>query len=167
MEENITASFSELPTVAQVLEEFIPDDATCISVKINIPDFDPSDNNFVPPSFGDIVQYLKDSSVDILACSSGIHLEGRNEIPHVHYHFICNHYNEPSNPSQHRKRWLAKECNSLCNLDNVTFKYQRLEPKKPKYQFLAYPLKEGRVLPKRYYLYDGGFMNKEMRDLLL
>lgn len=167
MEENLTISFSELPTIAQVLEEFIPDDATCISVKINVPDFDPSDNNFTPPSFTDIVRYLKDSSVDILACSSGIHLEGRNDTPHIHYHFVCNHYNEPTNPSQHRKRWLSKECNSHYNLDNVSFKYQRLEARKPKYQFLAYPLKEGRVLLKRHYLYNGDLMSKDMRDFLL
>lgn len=153
--------------LCETLENFIPDDATCISVKINIPDYDASDNNFVPPAFGSINRYLKDCGVEILAVSSGIHLEGRREIPHLHYHYITKHYNEPSNPSQHRKRWLAKQGNETESFDEATFKYQRLESNKPKYQFLAYPLKEGRMLKSKYYIYNNEVMCSEMKNYLL
>lgn len=165
--ENITLTFSENLSLSEMMEQFIPDDATCISVKINIPDYDPSDNQFIPPNFADIVKYLKDSGVEILACSSGIHLKGRTEIPHIHYHFIANHYNAPSNPSQHRKRWMGKEENKMCSLDDASFKYQNLKKNEPRFQFLAYPLKEGIKVLRRCYIYDGQKMSNEMLDFLL
>lgn len=167
MDENITLEFSEKVPICQVLEDFIPDDATCISVKLNIPDYDLSDNNYVVPYWTDIKNYLKDSGVEILCASSGIHINGKKQIPHVHYHIIANHYNEPSNPSQHRKRWLAKADNKTCSFGDASFKYQTLEQNKPKYQFLSYPLKEGIVLQSRYYIYDGKNMTKEMKDFLM
>lgn len=167
MADNITLEFSENVPVCQVLEDFIPDDATCISVKINIPDYDPSDCNFTAPHWTDIKNYLMDSGVEILCASSGIHINGKKQIPHVHYHIIANHYNEPSNPSQHRKRWLAKTDNKTCSFGDSSFKYQPLEQNKPKYQFLSYPLKEGIILPLRHYIYDGKPMLKEMRNFLL
>lgn len=154
-------------SICEILENFIPEDATCISVKINIPDYDASDNNFVPPAFGTVKQYLEDSGVEILACSSGIHFQGRKEIPHIHYHFITTHYNGVSNPSQHRKRWLAKADNHNHDFQDAQFKYQALEANKPKYQFLAYPLKEGNKLSSKYYLYDGSKMTSEMVSFLL
>jgi len=167
MADNITLAFSETLPLCEQLETFIPDDATCISVKLNIPDYDPSDNNWRPPVWSDTVAYLKDCGVEILAASSGIHLEGKKQIPHIHYHFIVSHYNEPSNPSQHRKRWLSKAGHESYSFEDAQFKYQRLEQNKPRYQFLSYPLKEGNKLLSRYYLYDGSKMSKEMRDFLL
>lgn len=165
MDDLTTTTLGE--SIAQKLQDFIPDDATCISVKINIPDYDASDNNWVAPAFADINKYLKDSGVDILAISSGIHVNGRNQIPHVHYHFITAHINPPANPSGHRTRWLAKKGNEEANFQGASFKYTRLEPNKPKYQFLSYPLKEGIMLQKRYYQFDGEFMKPEMKKLLL
>lgn len=165
MAENISITFSE--NLPQQFEQFIPDDATCISVKINVPDYDASDSNFVPPVIGSVLSYLKDCGVEVLALSSGLHLNGRKEIPHIHYHIIANHYNEPTNASQHRKRWLAKPQNAMENFEDATFKYQRLEPNKPKFQFLAYPLKEGRMLLSRCYIYDGKKMTTEMKNFLL
>lgn len=167
MEDNITLSFSENVPLSQVLEDFIPYDATCISVKVNLPDYDPSDSNYRVPYWIDIIKYLKDSGVEILCASSGIHVNGKKQIPHVHYHIIANHYNEPSNGSQHRKRWLAKQDNKNYSLGDATFKYQSLEQNTPKYQFLSYPLKEGIRLPSKYYIYDGDKMTKEMFNFLM
>lgn len=164
--ENVKLTFSDSLPVCELLEQFIPDDATCISVKVNVPDYDPSDSNWAPPALSSIKAYLEDCGLTILALSSGLHINGRREIPHIHYHFITTHTNGPSNPSQHRKRWLAKEDNSIHSFDDAQFKYQPLESNKPKYQFLAYPLKEGRRLIKRCYIYDGKQMDKEMIDFL-
>lgn len=152
----------------QQLEELIPDDATCISVKINIPSYDPSDNNWVPPNYSDIKKYLIDSGVEILASSTGIHLQGRKEIPHIHYHFIAEHYVAPQNPSDHRKRWLRKKDNQECRLPSgLSIKYNSLEANMPKYQFLSYPLKEGRRdIPRRYYTFNGELMSEHMINFL-
>lgn len=153
--------------MVQLFEDKIPEDATCISVKVNIPDYDASDNNFTPPAFGSVLRYLKDSGVDIMAYSSGIHLEGRKNVPHIHYHIIANHYNEPSNASQHRKRWLGKQGNETESFNDATFKYQQLDSNKLKFQFLSYPLKEGRTLGSKYYMFDYKPMTKEMKNFLL
>lgn len=154
-------------SLCELLEQFIPDDATCISVKINVPDYDPSDNNFVPPAFASVKQYLIDSGVEILACSSGLHVKGRKEVPHLHYHFITKHYNGVANPSGHRQRWLKKKGNEEHDFAGASFSYKSLESDKPKYQFLSYPLKEGHKLRSSYYLFDGSKMNTDMVSFLL
>lgn len=169
-EENITLTFSEIPTCAEQLEELIPDDATCIAVKINLVDYDPSDNNenWLPPQLNSVRRYLKDCGVEIIGSTAGIHTEGRRQIPHIHYHFICNHYNEPSNASQHRRRWLGKNGNEEENLTDISIKYSSLERNKPKYQFLSYPLKEGkRLRQSHYYTLNGIRMTNEMFNFLL
>lgn len=164
---SITTYLPEDLSMVDLFENFIPEDATCISVKINIPDYDASDSNFIPPCFPSILRYLKDSGVELLAYSSGIHTEGRKQIPHIHYHFIANHYNEPSNASQHRKRWLGKKGNETDTFEDATFKYQRLEGNKPRFQFLSYPLKEGQTLSSKHYMFDNKPMTKEMKIFLL
>lgn len=164
--------FEELPELSPSLqlEELIPDEATCIAVKVNMDSYDPSDNNAHPPALGAILRYLKASGVEILAATSGVHTEGRHQIPHVHYHFVCNQYNKPSNPSQHRDRWLAKAGNETEDFEGATFKYARLEKGKPKFQFLSYPLKEGKYYKyhyKRSQLLGADPMPKEMFNFLL
>jgi len=152
------------------LQEVIPDDATCISVKVNIENGEYSEKDFVPLHLTDILNYLRDSGVEIISSTAGVHLEGRNQIPHIHYHFITSHYNPPSNPSQHRKRWLSKTDNSECDLGDASFKYQKIDKKYPVYQFLSYPLKEGRLLSPRYNklccLFDKSPMEKGMIEFL-
>lgn len=151
----------------QKFEEAIPDDATCISVKVNIQDLNVLENCNHYPAYGSVVRYLKDCGVDIIAVSSGLHLNGNRQIPHIHYHFIVNHYNAPSNPSQHRRRWLAKSGNETETFADATFKYQALDPTLPKYQFLAYPLKESKLLKKRNYTFKGEQMSLEMISFLM
>lgn len=161
----LTIKEKDEDSTLQVLEDSIPDDATCISVKINVPDFEEQDPNHLPV-YGSVVRYLKDCGVDIIASSSGLHQNGKREIPHIHYHFIVAHYNEPSNPSQHRKRWLAKSGNDGENFLDASFKYQRIDIRSPKYQFLAYPLKESKVLKRKYYTFQGANMTIEMINFL-
>lgn len=151
--------------IAEILEEAIPDDAVCISVKVNVIDFE-SQDPFHLPAYGAVTRYLKDCGVEIIACSSGLHKQGKREIPHIHYHYIVNHYNEPSNPSQHRKRWLAKSGNESESFCDATFKYQRLDSSQPKFQFLAYPLKEGIVLKRKYYTFENQLMSTQMIEYL-
>lgn len=163
--------FDELPfkNLADQIQDFIPDDATCISVKINNVEYDPSSNSPFDwtPAYHSVYKYLTDSGVEILACTSGLHKNGKNGIPHVHYHFITQHYNPPANPSCHRKRWLGKKDNAEEYLNDATFKYEHLDPKLPKYQFLAYPMKEGILCHPSTYKYDGMKMNPETKRFLL
>lgn len=150
----------------EIFEESIPDDATCISVKVNVPDLEAQEALNHYPAYGSVCRYLKDCGVDIIATSSGIHLNGKRQVPHIHYHFIVNHYNEPTNPSQHRKRWLARLGNETESFSDASFKYQSLDPQYPKYQFLAYPLKEGKLLKRRNYSFMGKDMTTEMINFL-
>lgn len=156
--------------LAEEIEELLPPDAVCLSVKVNLAEDEYDEKNFTPPYFASILAYLKDSGVAVLASTAGVHKEGRNQIPHIHYHFICERFSPPSNPSQHRKRWLSKKDNDSSDLGEASFKYQKLDTRYPKYQFLSYPLKEGLMVPKFYYPYlmtfDGKKMSNEMIDFL-
>lgn len=170
MDDNIVLTTEEVQVdIPAMLEDFFPDDTTCISIKVNMDEYDASDNNFTPPCASSIYSYLADCGVKILAATAGIHLNGKNKIPHIHYHIMAEHHNPPSNPSQHRNRWLSKKDNHMENLTNATFKYQNLDKSKPVYQFLAYPLKEGISIPhrKRYNLYDSKPMSISMYNFLL
>lgn len=159
-------SFEELPNYSEQFEEFIPDDAICVSVKVNL-DEGEYDNKFTPPFYSSIVKYLDDSGVAILASTAGVHLQGKNQVPHIHYHFVCSNFRSPSNPSQHRQRWLSKNGNEIENLGSATFKYQKLDSRYPRFQFLSYPMKEGLLVRDNYYTYDGCKMKKEIRDFLV
>jgi len=137
---------NEQPTFVQLFEDIIPDDATCVSVKVNMEDYDAdTKSNFTPPHGADILRYLKDSGVEIISSTAGVHIDGRNKVPHIHYHFITKRFSAPTNPSQHRKRWMSK---SDGDLGDASFKYQKLDARYPKYQFLSYPMKEGILPPK-------------------
>lgn len=138
-------------TCALELEELIPDDAVCVSVKVNINDDYTAESEEYPPSYVSVKSYLQDSGVDILAQSVGIHINGRKAIPHLHYHFVAKSFTPPTNPSQHRKRWSSKQDEGFAfDLDGVSFKYQKIKQGHPKFQFLSYPLKEG-LYPKLRY----------------
>lgn len=87
---------------------------TCISVKLNW------EQDTVPEQLDCAFDYVMDTT-KILACSAGKHYEGEHGVPHIHLHFIVERYNKPSNPSQHRNRWLSKDTDR--NLDGCSFMY--------------------------------------------
>ena len=151
-------------SLADRLEQEIPDDSFVTTVKYN---FDLKDDNETPyyPLF-DIRAYVKDLAGDILYSSCGIHYNGKHKQPHVHYHFITNTFYPPSNPSQHRKRWAKKNEASLDFL-KCSFMFQPIDTTKPKYSTLSYPLKEGHEVKcdKKFVYIDN--MQPMTKDVLL
>lgn len=165
MDDNITLVIEEV-NYAEMFETDIPDDCSVIDVKINNVATDPSD---VELNFFAIPKYIKDLGCEILFSSVGLHLNGDAGVPHCHWNFITTRVAAPSNPSQHRSRWMKKNEELGC-FDNVSFKFHnKIDLTKPKYNVLAYPLKEGRSLPyaSRYYKYAGQAMTKAQIKFLI
>lgn len=78
----------------------------------------------------------------ILYSSIGLHINGKNKVPHLHYHFITAPFKEPSNISQKKNRWINKDRDSNI-LPDVSIQISDIDHQSPKYHTLAYPLKEG------------------------
>lgn len=156
------------PPIAQQIEDSIPDDSMCISVKYNLSDGEKELLEKSPETVGFssinwIREYLEDSGVLVLASSVGLHLKGKNQIPHIHYHVMAMNVVKPTNPSDHRRRWLNKKVNQGKDFGDLSIKYQKLDSNSPKYGFLSYPLKEG-CCPK-WALKSNDFMVIESRKM--
>lgn len=162
MDNNIVLDICEDSSLASKFEIDIPDDSSVIDVKINNSGADDDVDYWA------ISKYIEDLGCQILFSSAGVHLLGENKVSHIHYNFITTRVNAPSNPSQHRKRWLLKN-EETSSFDNVSFKFHpKIDVKKPKYFILSYPLKEGhRLEPKSFiYKYLGKPMKKNEIDFL-
>lgn len=164
--DNITLEMNEL-NICEMFERDIPDDATVINVKINKIDMDDIYVGSV-----DIRNYITDLGVEILFSTAGIHLNGENKVPHIHWNFITTSIPKiPSNLSQHRIRWSNKK--DEVDFTNVSFQIKKkIDLGKPKYQVLTYPLKEGRPLPSQFNnhkinVYDKNKMTKQQFNYLL
>lgn len=150
-------------SIPELMQEEIPDDATVITIKFSR---DISDNMGEWNGYRAVVdRYLRDCGAKVLASSAGVHLNGRSQKFHIHYHLITERFIEPSNPSQHRKRWCSKNDEIM---DDISFKYQQLKKDQEKYAVLSYPLKEGRFTSYRAatYRYLGLPMSNEMMRFL-
>jgi len=144
---------------AQYLEENIPDDAMCVSAKINLEELPDNIEQYKSEKYNDLKKFIIDKFEKVYALSSGIHEHGEKNIPHIHHHFIIPK-NEHSNRTKQKQDWLKK--NPSRNLDGITFKFQKLETDKPKFQFLTYPLKERKMMNTIYYKIDDEYMSKGM-----
>ena len=159
---------TELKSMPEMLEEELSElPYMVICVKLNI-----SDMELFP--FVDLKQYLDDNEIVVKYSSYGLHLKGENKRPHVHMNMIVFPFNIKKimqNASQHRKRWYDKNIENQIDEQfmNLTFKfYQFLDPLKPKYSTLSYPLKEGlHIYGKHFSNYAYQNVNKEMFDFLL
>lgn len=150
-----------------VFNDAIPDDSMVINVKYNLEEGqDVDDINYY-----DIKKYVLDLGCDILFSTAGLHLKGENKKPHIHYSFITTSFQPPSNPSQHRKRWAKKVDADLQFLETSWKFHHKIDLSKPKYNVLAYPLKEGNMIKvhnwKDLYIYEGVSMTKENIKFLL
>lgn len=133
------------------LSDSIKPEYKCISVKINYAkdEYDPENKEEPPDEFHCVKSYFIDCKLDIVYSSMGLHLNGENKQPHVHYHLIVKELPSgtfQSNNSQHRKRWLAKEDNQQASFENVSIRFPKQQD--PVWQVLAYPFKEGHIIPK-------------------
>lgn len=130
----------ELELYTEVFEKNIPDDAMVVKVKYN--------NIAEDDEFNSMVKYyIQDAlKAKILYSSAGLHKNGKNAVPHYHYHFITTKFQIPSNPSQHRRRWIDKDVDANYLGEHCTIQFERkIDTSKPKYHTLAYPLKEGNI----------------------
>lgn len=141
---------------------------TCISMKINIkgPD-DIPDQISIATSF--IYDYLTHMSKRFHYMTSGIHLLGKSQKPHIHLHWIVDKVKKFD--AMWRKRWLTKERENSgiddATLEGCSFKFQEMDGSKPRYSFLSYPLKEGHRLEERFYRAKGYvIMDPRMVDFL-
>jgi len=134
--------------LADQLSESILDEYRCISVKINYAKDEFVADNIQPPEeLYSVQMYLKDSGVETVYSTCGLHLNGENKKPHIHYHIIAKSLPTgtfQSNNSQHRKRWLAKEGNEINSFDNTSIRFPKKE--NPVWCHLAYPYKENHPL---------------------
>lgn len=127
---------------ALILEEY-----RVMSFRINYAKDEYEEGSLDPPDeVFSIIAYLRDSKVDIIFSTAGIHLNGENKRPHMHYHIIVKEL--PSGTFQtanstHRKRWLAKDDNKGFSFENVSVCFPKKED--PVWQVLSYPYKEGLV----------------------
>lgn len=135
----------------------IPDGAWVVTVKVNVDQYteeQQKDLEFLSnlPQLMAAQSYLYDcrdkAEGQMIACTAGVHYNGRNEKAHIHHHYIFSDIYQDGNASQHRKRWLAKNRkeNPEYNFIETEIKYTPLDPEQPKYHTLAYPMKEGHVL---------------------
>lgn len=122
-----------------LFEELIPDDAMTLSV-LHKPIEEGLDS---PLYLAKVLNYLKAKEYEVIAYTTGLHTN--HHIHHHHYNFILSRCKKPSNPSQHFNRWLDKNKDFA---DDLSFKWKKILPDRPKYDFLAYPLKEGQILTR-------------------
>lgn len=146
-DENEFSNMEDLTIVSQ-FEDLIPNDSMVVDIKINLPNYDGENGTALADigfAFMDLKQYIIDLGCKILFSTAGIHLNGKNKMPHIHYNMITTFAFPPSNPSQHRSRWIKKNNVNLNTFENVSFKFhQKIDTNTPKYSVLSYPLKEGK-----------------------
>lgn len=140
-------------SLAEELSQNILDEYRCISCKINFAEDEDIDEH--PHGLFALVYYFMDLKLDVVYSTAGLHLQGENKRPHVHYHLIVR--NMPGGTfvscnSTHRKRWLSKDDNDSWSFDNVSIRFPKKE--NPVWQHLAYPLKEGKLIKKKIYKFE-------------
>lgn len=163
IEQPETTLSPEYVKYTQFFEEHVPANAMTIAVKYNIPENDLEE--FDGCNMLTCLSYIR-SFTTIIACSAGKHIQGKNEIPHAHFHFIVHKFRALSNPSLHRTRWLQKMDDPENNLEGMSFQIRNIDNTKPKFQFLAYPLKENLRLHRSMYTVLGKPMSPHMIDFL-
>jgi len=162
-------------------QDNIDDECLCVSWKCNVDAYDEETKRF---SYEDevlhkqILEFMKDHTnggKDIVAQTQGLHLAGKSKFPHVHIHYIINNSPEfqtmSNNASTYRKRYWGKNKWTNYPLNKkgkMEMSVQPLNPLKPKYAFLAYPLKEKLYYNSyKWFQFLGENMTKEMMTFLL
>lgn len=144
-------------SLARALQDKIPDDASYITIKISLAQMEMTPDEMLTilsktgcaGKITHLKDYIRDLGVEILYSSAGLHLKGKAKVPHVHWNLITTPLEKiPSNPSQHRTRWLNKNPDARDALfkDISIQMHHTLDLSRPKYSVLSYPLKEGHVL---------------------
>lgn len=178
MENNSISSISsaeEVKDYALMIESFLEDakDYYAVSFKKNI-EYD-AENTTDDDLYDEICQYpgyLSDSKIEVVASTAGLHLLGKNKIPHIHYHAVV----KASSIGKHNKNQTfltnaSKHRNDRGLMDkDLGVSVKPLDTKLPKFQFLSYPFKEGRPIlcsVGKANMYNGKRMTKGMIQFLV
>lgn len=150
--------------IVDMFEALIPTDAFVISAKLNIrPDYDIS----LGTPLLHIKNYYMEKGAEIVACTAGIHENGRNAIPHYHFHMIVrNHVEEGSGMYMTRKRYFEKN-GLFLQRNQLSIQQVQIDNTKPRWQALAYPLKEAKLVSNRcLYNLNNEIMHQSYLDFL-
>lgn len=150
----------------QAMCDKIPDDAMCVTIKVNLNDL-PDDLSAeflaMKPYINEYLLYITEAlKTKVLYSSGGFHLLGKNKNAHYHFSLITERFGFDSwetklkNRADHRKRWAKKAAKEgghdvddfSDEWKNSEWKIQPIDLSVPKFQSLAYPLKEGHSFPK-------------------
>jgi len=166
--ENVSA---DAPPLSYVFEESIPDQALCVSFKINVTyedgQLDPDDYRLCRH----VINYMK-AHADIIAHTQGLHLEGKRQLPHIHLHFVIQSTMEwckiMTNASQHRKRWFSKNEFTYPENKKMEMKSQPVDKLQPRWHFLCYPMKEGKFFKNvLFFEFEKDEMTPQMKKFLV
>jgi len=151
--------FNENQTFIDHFEENIPDDAMVVKVKLN--DINEQDEHSLF-SFINAKNFVEDCFGTILFSSCGLHLKGRNKIPHYHFHAILKSFKPPSNMTVKKNGWIAKDPTER-QMPNSSIQITPINHSMPKYHVLTYPLKEG-TMPNHYEDVDDDLVSRVFID---
>lgn len=98
--------------------------------------------------FDVLKKFLEANYGSVIYSSVGLHLGGKNGVPHIHFHFITDKSYESITSqarSNRKSRWLKTESFETVNfIKRVSFMHKPFDADKhTPWSFLAYPLKEG------------------------
>lgn len=120
-----------------------------ISAKLNL-DHDEVDEweDISNDKFEVLKKFLEANYGSVIYSSVGLHLGGKNGVPHIHFHFITDKSYESITSqarSNRKSRWLKTESFEIVNfIKAVSFMHKPFDADKhTPWSFLAYPLKEG------------------------
>ena len=133
----------EEESLVDYFEEYIGDDDTIIEFKINNIDIDDEDKYDILFNVKNYVMFGIGAKIKF--STAGLHVKGKNNVPHIHYHLVVEKCQKPQNPSDHRKRYIKKRLKDTENwtLGDISMKWHEKPFKdKPKYHVLSYPFKE-------------------------
>lgn len=142
-----------------------------LSFKGNLEEW--SDGMPTPQNLAAVQFYIRDAVGRIQASTIGVHVNGRSQVPHWHYHVIVRADGVPktllSNASAHRRNWLKKQ--TFGDFGDVTVRVTHMKSDEPRYQILSYPLKEGLTFSnaheEMFNVFDTISMTDEMYNMLV
>lgn len=161
------------------LAELIPEVATVVTVKYSLPTALVDDTEKLWEAVDDRIEFASmwlTKEVGLPEFMSvGLHLDGIRGKPHVHIHYII--------PVKFQLKTASARSNSKVRfiqymnedqgmewgpMRELTFKFEPLDLGMPKWQTLAYPLKERQRSPyKHHYYYFKEGLRKTMPDVLV
>lgn len=146
------------------LSELIDDIATVVTVKYQLPVNMVDNEDALWKSVTDRIEFssgwIEKEVGSIVAQTVGLHLAGVAGKPHVHIHYICNTRFEIktsasrcNSKTRYIQRMNRDEGQEWGTFRDLTFKFSPMDNAMPKWQILAYPLKERSRSPYVFHYY--------------